>query len=126
MNKETECKQVAIIGGMGLGGKSLLMRAIQEQEYEIVEPRSQNIKTGFDLPKPSKAYPDPVISRKERGLRKVEPDSDKVTEFLKRVLKNHYKNTECFCGSAKKLKKCCRQLPEPQLRQKIARVLSGE
>ncbi|UHD87256.1 SEC-C motif protein [Vibrio phage D4] len=45
--------------------------------------------------------------------------SDEVTHLLKRIRKNQYRNEPCFCGSDKKLKKCCLQLPERELRLNI-------
>lgn len=52
--------------------------------------------------------------------------SDEVTHLLKRIRKNQYRNEECFCGSNKKLKKCCLQLPEPDLRLKIVTHMLGK
>ncbi|QNJ59123.1 hypothetical protein [Vibrio phage vB_ValS_PJ32] len=50
-------------------------------------------------------------------------NSEKITHQLKLLKKNQLRNTECFCGSGKKLKKCCNQLHESKLRLKLAEYL---
>ncbi|AUR95943.1 SEC-C motif protein [Vibrio phage 1.215.B._10N.222.54.F7] len=125
MNRSVGKQQIAILGG-GLGcSAALAARALQEHGYGVIKARHRDVNTGLDFPKPSETFPEgivrPIIERAEKVL----ANSQEVTDYLKRVRKNHYKNTECFCDSGRKLKKCCRQLPEPQLRIAIARLLSG-
>lgn len=53
-------------------------------------------------------------------------NSEQVTHLLKRIRKNQYRNESCFCGSDKKMKKCCLQLPEGELRLKIVIHMLGK